>query len=164
MIYHDCGDYMPLFLPVAGRNALVVGAGTIAARRIRTLLRFGVKVIVIAPDICAELAALETEGAVTIHRRKAETVDVVPDLLLVVAASSDRVCNHMISEAAKTLGIPVSVADCKEESTFFFPAIVDGGGIVAGLISLDGGDHRLAAKQSRRLRETLKTPLEEPKQ
>jgi len=161
MDHQDCGGYMPLFLPSAGRKALVVGAGRIAARRVHTLLRFGVLVTVIAPEICPELLALEQERAVTIIRRHAEAADVTPDLFLAAAVSSDRACNKMIGEAAKALGIPVSVADCREESTFFFPAVVDGGGVVAGLISVDGNDHHLAARQAKRLRDTLKTPLEE---
>lgn len=150
-----CGGYFPLFVPARGRPALVVGAGKIACRRVLTLLEFGVKVRVIAPEVCEALAALADGGGIQLERREARPQDVTPGLLLVVAASSDRVCNREIGLAARGLGIPVSVADAREESSFFFPAIVEGGGIVGGIISQNGGDHRQAARQSARLRAFL---------
>ena len=71
-----------------------------------------------------------------------------------IAASSDRDANRTAGERARSLGIPVSVADAKGESTFFFPAVIEGGGIVAGLIS-EGQDHRLAARRAAEIREML---------
>ncbi|MDD6032423.1 MAG: bifunctional precorrin-2 dehydrogenase/sirohydrochlorin ferrochelatase [Oscillospiraceae bacterium] len=152
---NSCGSYLPVFIPAAGRRALVAGGGQIALRRVRSLLKFGVRVTVVAPEICEELTALEREGVLETRRRPAAREDVTPELLLAVAASSDRACNRMIGEEARKLGIPVSVADCREESSFFFPAILEGGGVVGGLISINGQDHRLASRQAARLRAVL---------
>ncbi len=57
-------DY-PLWLSLAGRRAVVVGGGSVALRRARSMLAAGAVVHVIAPGIGAELAALD----VTVHLR-----------------------------------------------------------------------------------------------
>ncbi len=47
-------NFFPLFINLTGKNILVVGAGKIAARRIRILLRFGGNITVVAPEFSDE--------------------------------------------------------------------------------------------------------------
>ena len=58
-------------------------------------------------------------------------------------------------EHLRALGIPVTVADCRAECTFYFPAVCEGGGVTAGLISQHGADHRRAARAARAVRQAL---------
>ncbi len=145
------GGFFPIFIPLEGEKVLVVGGGRIALRRIRTLYSFGAGITVIAPEILPEIRQLPVE----IVCRGASAEDVRPDYRLVVAAASDRKVNGLIGARARALGIPVSVADVRGESTFYFPAIVHEQGIVAGVISENGGDHRLAAEKAALLRRAL---------
>ena len=64
---------------------------------------------------------------------------------LAVAATDDRAVNRAVGEEAKVQGIPVSVADCPEECTFFFPAVCTGENLVAGVIGR-GDDHARTAR------------------
>lgn len=146
------GGFFPIFIPVEGAKVLVIGGGKIALRRIQTLLSFGSAVTVIAPEILPEIELLPVQ----IYRRRAAAEDVTSEYRLVVSASSDREVNRLTGARARALNIPVTVADAKEESTFYFPAIVRGEGIVAGLISENGGNHRLAAEKAALLRQALK--------
>ena len=73
---------------------------------------------------------------------------------LAVAASDDRAVNAAVGAEARTRHIPVSVADCPEECTFFFPAVCEGGELIAGLISRNG-DHRAVAAAAKAVRKTL---------
>ena len=57
--------HYPLALDLRGRRAVVVGGGTVALRRTRGLLGSGANVVVIAPEVVPELAALP----VTVLRR-----------------------------------------------------------------------------------------------
>ena len=57
-------------------------------------------------------------------------------------------------KAARRAGIPVSVADCEAECTFYFPAICTGQDLVAGLVST-GKDHHKTAQAARAVRKTL---------
>ena len=47
------GQYprFPLFIDLTGQKVVLVGGGTIALRRARTLLQFGAQVVVIAPTL-----------------------------------------------------------------------------------------------------------------
>ena len=76
------------------------------------------------------------------------------DYALVIAATDDRRVNSRIGADAKLLGIPVSVADYKNESTFWFPAIAKSNGIIAGIVS-ETGDHRAVKKAAVAIRKAL---------
>ena len=129
---------------------LLIGGGKVALRRAETLARFGAELTVVAPEI---LPALTPLARCLLRPFRPE--DVREGYRLVIVASSDREANRTAGERARALGIPVSVADVKEESTFFFPAVIKGDGIVAGLISEGGQDHRLAARRAAEIREML---------
>ena len=53
----------PLFLDLTDRTVVLVGGGTIAARRIGTLRLFGCRIVVIAPELKAS-----AEGVTWIRR------------------------------------------------------------------------------------------------
>ena len=142
--------FFPVFIPLKGQPVLLIGGGKVALRRAQTLARFGAELTVVAPEI---LPAFTPLARCLLRPFRPE--DVREGYRLVIAASSDREANRTAGERARALGIPVSVADAKEESTFFFPAVIEGGGIVAGLISKGGQDHRLAARRAAEIREML---------
>ena len=73
---------------------------------------------------------------------------------LAVAATDDRAVNHRIAADCAALGIPCSVADSAAESTFFFPAVCEGGGLTAGVVS-DGTQHDKTARAAKRIRTVL---------
>jgi len=140
----------PIFIPLENKEVLVVGGGKVAARRARSLIDFGASVIVISPEICMEMQ----EFADRIIWKQERFSNIDRDFSLVLAATDDRKTNRWIGENAKMLGIPVSVADKKEESTFWFPAIVKGDGIVAGLIS-ESADHGAVREAAKKVRNEL---------
>lgn len=143
--------FFPLFISIQDAPVLVAGGGRIALRRVEALLSFGAAVTVIAPELLPEFSALPVQWI----RRKAEPDDVTACYRLVIAATSDRETNRLLGARARTLSVPVSVADARAESTFYFPAIIRGEGIVAGLISENGENHRLAAEKAALLRQAL---------
>ena len=50
--------YFPLFVNITDKNIRVFGGGTIATRRVKSLLEFGAAVHVVAPEITEELKEL----------------------------------------------------------------------------------------------------------
>lgn len=135
----------PLFVSLAGKKCVVFGAGKIAARRVSVLRRFGAAVTVVAPDAPA--------GIAVDHVRDYEKSD-LSGAFLAVAATNDRAVNHRIALDCEEMHIPCSVADCAAESTFFFPAICEGGGLTAGVVS-DGTAHGKTAAAAKRIRAVL---------
>ena len=140
----------PIFVSLDEKRVLVAGGGTIAARRARVLLHFGAKVTVVAPDACPDM--MELLGSVIWRQERYSGLE--EGYTLIIAATNDRNVNRQIGEDAGKLGIPVSIADQKEESTFWFPAIVHVGGLVAGLIS-ESGDHGAVKRAAQKMRKSL---------
>ena len=114
--------YFPVFLDLSEKRIVVVGAGTIAKRRIRTLIDFTDHLVVVAPEVNKELLDLEQQGKLTILRKKYEREDLY-EASMVIAAASDSKINNDIYSACKCLGIPVNVCSNKEKCDFFFPGI-----------------------------------------
>ena len=137
----------PLFLDLTGKTVVIVGGGTIAARRIGTLRRFGARIVVIAPTLKAR-----PDGLTWLQRTYAPGD--LDGALLAIAATDDRAVNRQVGVDARRAGIPVSVADCEAECTFYFPAICTGQDLVAGLVST-GKDHHKTAQAARAVRKTL---------
>jgi uroporphyrin-III C-methyltransferase/precorrin-2 dehydrogenase/sirohydrochlorin ferrochelatase len=117
-------DYLPVSLRLKGEPVLLVGAGQVATRKARLLLKAGAGLTVVAPDICEELEALLAEqGGVWQESQYAS--DLLKDQRLVVAATPDSAVNEQVSTDARKLNIPVNVVDSPELCTVFFPSIVD---------------------------------------
>ena len=131
--------FFPLFVDLHGRKVLVAGGGNVAGRRVKVLLDFGADITVITPTAIEYLEREASRKAIYILRRKYHKGD-VSDMMpfFVIAATDDRQVNHEIVMEAKSLDIPVSAADCREECTCYFPAIAENGSYIAGLVSKNG--------------------------
>ena len=139
--------HFPLFVDLQGKRLVVVGGGSIARRRIDSLLPFGGDLVVIATSLKG------SDDGFTWLARRYEPGD-LEGAFLAVAATDDREVNRQVGEEAKAMGIPVSVCDRKEECTFFFPALCEGDGLIAGVVSR-GADHHLTARAAKAIRRTL---------
>lgn len=139
----------PVFVSLWGKKVVVAGAGTIAARRIDTLRKFGAEIHVIAPETSKDISL---DGI--IFEQRPFCSDDLQDAVLAVAATNIRAVNHEIAQVCQEKAIPVSVADCAAESTFYFPAICQGRGLIAGVIS-DGSDHHAVSEMAKQIRKIM---------
>ncbi|MCD8351474.1 MAG: glutamyl-tRNA reductase [Planctomycetaceae bacterium] len=144
----------PAFINLHGQTALVVGGGLVAARRTEVLLNFGARVRLIAPDIGPEMHRLLDREGLLWRQRGYDTND-LEGVTLAVAATDDRDLNFRIGQEAKESAVLVSVADKREECSFYFPAIIRSENLTAGLVSNDGRQHHLVKKAAARLRQEL---------
>ena len=124
----------PLFIDLSGRAAVVVGGGAVGLRRAGALARFGARVTVISP------AVRDVPEGVAYVRRGYQEV------------------NHAVFLEAKRRGVAVNVCDCPEECDFFFPALCETGGVVAGVAG-DGGDHQKTARAAAIIRRAWEEEL-----
>lgn len=133
---------------------VVVGGGIIATRRVQTLSSFGCNIEVIAPEVTGPLKNLAKEEKIIWHARPYQDDD-VSGATIVVAATNQRVVNHKVGQECLKLSIPVSVADSKEESTFYFPGIAKEDAVVVG-VSASGTDHKMAKRVTDGIKNALK--------
>jgi precorrin-2 dehydrogenase/sirohydrochlorin ferrochelatase/precorrin-6A/cobalt-precorrin-6A reductase len=146
--------WFPFFRNIHNRRVVIAGGGAIALRRAKTLLRFDCVIEIIAPALHTELAALAAANpdTVSVRLRPFEAGDCHGDYVL--ALTSDRELNRRISLECSEKDIPVSVADCRQESTFHFPAVVLWDNVVVALSS-GGTDHAMVKKTADRLRSII---------
>lgn len=132
--------YFPMFVDLIDKKVVIVGAGTIAKRRIRAMVGFTEHLTVIAPEVNPELRTLEEQGKLTVLRRAYEREDLY-DAALVIAATNDKKMNEDIYAACKCLGIPVNVCNDRDKCDFYFPGIALCGNTVIG-VSTNGREKR----------------------
>ena len=96
-------DYA-LFLDLTGRRVLVVGAGTVATRRVARLLEAGARVEVVAPSASAEIAQLALADDLRWAARRFVDGDVA-GAWLVHAATGDPAVHTAVVAAAEDAGI-----------------------------------------------------------
>lgn len=148
--------YFPLFIDIKGKNIKVIGGGTIALRRVKTLLNFGAVITVIAPKAAEEISTLAKAGKINWEQRIYKQGD-CSGAFLVIAAADKREINHAVFEECREKNILISAADKKEECSFYFPAVIQEGDIVIGVTS-GGLNHkgvRKAADTIRRLKDEI---------
>ncbi|HEY9036899.1 MAG TPA: siroheme synthase CysG [Pseudomonadales bacterium] len=127
-------DYLPIFLDVRNQLALVVGGGSVAARKIDWLLKAGSRVVVVSPKINQHITTWHQEKRIIWHQREFDDSD-AKGYCLVIAATNHEPVNERISRAAKALSIPVNVVDNPALSSFIVPAIVDRDPVIVAISS-----------------------------
>lgn len=117
-------DFLPVFLNVRERPAVVVGGGAVALRKAELLLRCGARVTLVAPHLTVGLGSLLASGRIE-HRATHFTPATLDGAAVVIAATDQPSVNAAVAQAARVRNIPVNVVDDLQESSFIVPAIVD---------------------------------------
>ena len=112
----------PIFLKLAGKPVLVVGAGPVACEKIDALVQARAKLRVVAPDISQGMLQYEAEGKVKVTRR-AFTPSDLDGVWYVVAAAPPEI-NRAVSKAAEPRRIFVNAVDDKAAASAYLGAIV----------------------------------------
>lgn len=146
------GSHFPIFINLQGRKLVVIGGGKIAARRIKTLLRFGGEITVVAPQLCEEITKLNSKVTVVQEPYEAKYIE---NAFFVITATDDAAVNNRVCADCRSRGILVNTAHDRTQCDFFFPAMFSGEGIVGGLISQHGQDHKQAKETAQTIREYL---------
>lgn len=126
----------PLFIDLTKKKFLVIGAGKIAKRRVITLIKYGANITIIAPN-ANELYDLSSD--IEFINREYISGD-IKGFDFVTICTDSREVNQKCFEEASVLGIYVSVADSREDSSFFFPASIVSDDISIGIVG-SGYDH-----------------------
>ena len=127
----------PAFLDLNGRKTVVIGAGTVAAAKIESLLAVGARVTVVAPDVRPEIERMDVE----IVRREFRETD-LDGAWWVVAAAPPEV-NRQVSAAAEQRRVFVNAVDDPQHATAYLGGVVRRDGVTIA-ISTDGRAPALA--------------------
>lgn len=113
----------PVFLKLAGRRCLVVGAGRVAEEKIEGLLRAEADVCVVAPSATRRIRTWARAGEIRWKARTFRSSDLVGTFLIVAATSSPGL-HAQIHKQATRRGVLCNVVDDPEHCDFYYGAIV----------------------------------------
>lgn len=143
--------YFPMFVDLSSRHIVVIGAGTIAKRRIRVLLEFTNNLTVIAPEVNQELLDLEKRGSLRIIKQKYQP-EFIYKADIVIAATNEHQLNEEIYQLCQDHNILVNVCSDKNLCDFYFPGIARKDNLVIG-VTASGANHKQAKKLIEKIRE-----------
>jgi uroporphyrin-III C-methyltransferase/precorrin-2 dehydrogenase/sirohydrochlorin ferrochelatase len=135
-------EYLPIFIQIKNRPCLVVGGGSIAARKVALLRKAQADVTVVSPELCDELKTLNDDGLIQHVARDFEEAD-LDSCVAVIAATDQRDVNELVSKLAHDLRLPVNVVDNPDLCSFIMPSIIDRSPVVIA-VSTGGSSPVLA--------------------
>lgn len=112
------GPVYPVFLNVTGRDCLVVGAGTIAERKIQDLVEAGATVRVVAPHATAQVQRWAQEGRLRWQGRPFEDADLEGAWFVVSATGDAAVQGRIFSLAQERRCFVLAIDDLAHGSAY----------------------------------------------
>lgn len=125
-------SYFPFMIELNNERCLIAGGGTVAYRKVCSMLEFGAVVTVVSPEFCPELLELAwrlcvsdkySSGHLTLVKRCVQPQD-IDGAFVVIMATDDEKVNHDMAELCRQQRILVNVVDVKADCGFYFPAII----------------------------------------
>lgn len=141
----------PMFVKLAGKQCLVVGAGNVGTPKIGGLIDTGASIQVVAMAASGQVREWAEAGKIAMELRAFTESDLDGKLLAVVATAS-RSLNELIYREAQRRGVLCNVVDVPEHCDFFYPAVVRRGDLQIA-ISTAGQSPSLAQRIRRQLEE-----------
>ena len=119
----------PLFLDIVNQPVVVVGAGQVAARKVRTLLRAGARVTVISP---AAIPAISRRRSICWIRREYRPGD-LRGAVLAIAATDSPTVNRRVCTEARRRRLLINCITPPAAGNFIVPSLVTVGKIALAI-------------------------------
>lgn len=143
----------PLFVDIRFRRIVVVGAGTIASRRVRTLLAYGARPVVVAREACAEIKRLAAERSIELKEQSYES-NVLAGAWMVLACTDQEALNRTVCQDGRKAGALANNCSSREDCDFFFPSVVKNAELSVGITGT-GSSHRAVREARMKIEELL---------
>ncbi len=134
----------PIFLKLAARPCIVIGAGHLAESKIESLRAANARITVIAPKASERIRELAVGGEIEYRERPYAEGDLTGNFL-VVAATNVPAVNRAVFEEATEKGVLCNAVDDPPFCDFYFPSVVRRGDLQIA-ISTAGASPALAQK------------------
>jgi len=142
-------NLFPMFMKLAGKHCLVVGAGKVGEPKIGGLIDTGARIHVVAVAASGQVREWANAGKIDLELRAFSSSDLDGKFLAVVATAS-RSLNERIYLDAQRRRVLCNVVDVPDLCDFFYPAVVRRGDLQIA-ISTAGQSPSLAQKLRQQL-------------
>ncbi|TWX64757.1 hypothetical protein ESZ36_18840 [Colwellia demingiae] len=126
--------YFPVFLDGSKINAMVVGGGDVAARKIELLLKTTTNITVMAENVTDGVERLINENQLSWLKHNYQA-GLLTKITLVIAATDDTAVNEQVYHEAVEFNILANVVDQPALCTYITPAIIDRSPMIIALSS-----------------------------
>ena len=118
--------FFPVSIDLNNKNALVIGAGKIALRKIATLLNYNCNITVITKEVLEEkFLELEKDNKIKIFKNQEFEEKFLKNIFLVVVATDNEVLNKNISQLCMSKNILVNNVTSKDDMNIRFASIYE---------------------------------------
>jgi precorrin-2 dehydrogenase/sirohydrochlorin ferrochelatase len=124
--------YYPVCLDVKDKPCVVVGGGSVGARKARTLLACGAKVTIVDPDPKKAVREMAVENHIQLKIKSFDMED-LNGCFLVIGATDNLCLNRKVHEAASKKNMLCNIADTPELCNFILPSVVEKGDLVISI-------------------------------
>ncbi len=142
-------NLFPMFMKLADKQCLVVGAGKVGEPKIEGLLTTGAHITVVAIEASQQVREWSRSGQITLELRAFKENDLAGKFVAVIATAS-RSLNELIYKEATRRGVLCNVVDVPDLCDFFYPAVVKRGNLQIA-ISTAGQSPSLSQKLRQQL-------------
>ena len=143
--------YYPVFIDVKGRRCVVIGGGDIGQEKVEKLIDCDADVVVISPEVNAQVSQRAESQELTWVRRAYQPGD-LEAAFIAIAATDDNDVNRQIAREAGERNVLLNVVDVTHLCTFIAPSVATRGEVTVAT-STGGASPALA----RTFREKLST-------
>lgn len=147
----------PITLELQGKSVVIAGGGTVAYRKIQSLMKAGANVTVVSPEAVDPIKDLDEEGSLLWIQKPVEDKD-YEDAFIIIAATNKPEVNQQIAEIAKSRQL-VNVVDEPSLGNFSVPAIVRRGRLLIA-VSTGGASPVLAKRIKKELQDIYTSDYE----
>ena len=149
--------YFPMFVNLKNQPCLVVGGGMVAYRKVKVLLDFEARVVVVGENICDKIYEIvKKSNQLELQKKCFEDAD-CDNMFMVIAATDDKELNHHIAEICNSKGIMVNAVDQKEDCSFIFSSYIKEKNLIAAFSS--GGNSPVLTKYLKGKEKEILTPF-----
>lgn len=149
--------YFPMFVNLKDQPCLVVGGGMVAYRKVKVLLDFEARVVVVGENICDKIYEIvKKSNQLELQKKRFEDAD-CDNMFMVIAATDDKELNHHIAGICNSKGIMVNAVDQKEDCRFIFSSYIKEKNLIAAFSS--GGNSPVLAQYLKSQEKEILTPF-----
>ena len=124
--------YYPLLLDLKGKKCVVAGGGSVAQRKVNSLLKAKARVWVISPDLTKGLEQLKRKKSI-VYVKSHYQEKYLQGAFLVIAATSDEKINRRVAYDAQANGMLTNVVDAPRLSNFIVPSSITRGDLIISI-------------------------------
>ena len=118
--------FFPVSIDLNNKNILVIGAGKIALRKVKTLMSYNCNITVITKDILEEkFWELEKNNKIKILKNQEFEEKFLENIFLVITATDDETLNKKISQLCMNKNILVNNITSKDNMNVRFASIYE---------------------------------------